>query len=246
MSPEEHEIMRSVEDHYWWYRALRWHVTDAIDSQFAAGKLLDAGCGTGGMLHTVRERFPRMQLTGIDASSRALDLTRERKIDVQLIQSTVDELPFADQAFDCVLSIDVVTAATVDANRAMAEMRRVLRPGGQLILNVAALRFLRGAHDAATNVTKRFTRAELAQLISAAGLMLERMTYWNALLMPPVAIARWLSRRRAKEQPRSDFRPLPNAANATLRNIALLELNVSRYVPLPFGTSLFAVARRNE
>jgi hypothetical protein len=64
--------------------------------------------------------------------------------------------------------------------------------------------------------------------------------------MPPVAAARWLSRRRAKQRPRSDFRALPSAANAALREIALLELNLSRYVALPFGTSLFAVARRNE
>lgn len=246
MSPEEYEIMRSVEDDYWWYRALRRHVVDAINPQFATGKLLDAGCGTGGMLATLRQRFRRMQLAGIDAGSRAVELARERKLDAELMQSSVDELPFASEAFDVVLSIDVITAATVDTNRAISEMRRVLRPAGQLILNVAAFRFLRGAHDVATNVTKRFTRPEIVQLLRAGGFIIERITYWNALLMPPVAVARWLSRRRANDQARSDFRPLPSAANAALRNIALLELHISRYLSLPFGTSLFAIARRNE
>lgn len=245
MSPEEHEIMRSVEDHYWWYRALRGHIVREIDPHFAAGKLLDAGCGTGGTLAAVRARFPRMELTGIDAGARAVELTRERNLDAAVIHSSVNELPFADQAFDCVLSIDVISAAAVDSTRAMSQMRRVLRPGGQLILNVAAFRFLRGAHDVATDVTKRFTKSGIAQLLRAAGLTAERITYWNALLMPPMAVARWLSR-RAKRRPRSDFRALPKAANAALRNIALLELNVSRYVALPFGTSVFAVARRNE
>lgn len=247
MSPEEHEIMRSVEDHYWWYRALRRHVVDSIPPKLRAGKILDAGCGTGGMLRAVRERFPDAQLTGVDAGERALQLAADRSdLNAELIRASVDQLPFEDAIFDCVLSIDVWTAATVNAEQAARETCRVLRPGGSAIVNVAAFKFLRGEHDVAVDVNRRFTRGELAALLREAGLSVVRMTCWNALFTPPLAVARWLSRRRGKEHPRSDFRPLPAVANTALRNIALLELNVSRYVPLPFGTSLFAVARRNE
>lgn len=246
MSPEEHEIMRSVEDHYWWYRALRRHVADSIPPGFRNGKILDAGCGTGGMLQVLREQFKDAQLTGVDASERALQLTRERNTGAELLQANVDKLPFADETFDCILSIDVWTAASVSAERAARESSRVLQRGGCAIVNVAAFKFLRGEHDVAVDVNRRFTRGELASLLRAAGLRIERITYWNALLMPPLAIARWLSRSRMNRAPRSDFRPLPLGTNAALREIALLELNLSRYFPLPFGTSLFAVARRNE
>ena len=246
MSPEEHEIMRSVEDHYWWYRALRRHIADSIDPAVASGKLLDAGCGTGGMLQAVRERFPDAELVGLDAGSRGVELTRERQLNALLVEGSVNQLPFADETFDCVLSIDVMVSESVEPLAALQEARRVLRRGGQIIVNLAAFRFLRGEHDVAVDASRRFTRAELAKLLSCAHLTAERITYWNALLMPPVAIARWVSRRRKNEKPRSDFRPLPRAANALLREIALLELNASRYFPLPFGTSVFAVARRND
>lgn len=246
MSPEEHEIMRSVEDHYWWYRALRRHVVESIDGRARAGKILDAGCGTGGMLAAVREALPEANLVGVDAGERALELTRDRALGAELQRASVDDLPFADETFDCVLSIDVWSAATVDPAKAAGESRRVLRRGGQLIVNLAAFDFLRGEHDVAVDVNRRFTRRELTRLLTAGGFAVERMTYWNALLMPPVALARWNSRRRPPENARSDFRPLPNALNDTLREIALLELNFSRYLALPFGTSLFAVARRND
>src|SRR5438270_11957189 len=104
MSPEEHEIMRSVEDHYWWYRALRRHVVDSISRDFR-GRLLDAGCGTGGTLAAVRARFPNAELFGVDSAERALQLTRERETSAQLQRADVDQLPFADEFFDCVLSI---------------------------------------------------------------------------------------------------------------------------------------------
>lgn len=246
MSPEEHEIMRAVEDHYWWYRALRRHVVDSVPPEFARGKILDAGCGTGGMLQALRERFADAQLTGCDESERALELTRARELNAQLVRANVDELPFADATFDCVLSIDVWTAATVNAARAARETHRVLRPRGVMILNLAAFDFLRGEHDVAVDVNRRFTRGELRELLHANGFAIERASYWNTLMTPPVAVARWLSRTRRQPRARSDFRRLPHGVNAALRKIALLEMNVGRYLPLPFGTSLFAVARRND
>lgn len=236
--------MRAVEDHYWWYGALRQHVAEAIDPRFASGKILDAGCGTGGMLRGLRDRFPDAQLFGVDESERALQLTAARNLRAQLVRSSVESLPFADSEFDCVLSLDVWSAATVNAERAANETARVLHRGGKLILNLAAFDFLKGEHDVAVDVNRRFTRGEVRALLSRAGFTVERATYWNAGLLPPVAVARWLSRNGNRSQARSDFRPLPKALNAALREIALLELRTSRYVSLPFGTSVFATARR--
>jgi SAM-dependent methyltransferase len=244
MRAQEHEIMRSVEDHYWWYRALRRHVVDSIRADVRSGEILDAGCGTGGMLQAVRDRFPDAQLTGIDAGERAVQLTRERGLGAELVHGNVQQLPFRDSAFDCVLSIDVWTAATVDAARAARETHRVLRPGGQFIVNVAAFKFLEGEHDTAVDVNRRFTRAELHQLLDSSGFTIERSTYWNVLMFPAVAAVRWWTRAKRSEHPTSDFRPVPWWLNGALRQIALQELNLSRYLPLPFGTSLFAVATK--
>jgi len=247
MSPEENDIMRSVEDHYWWYQALRSHVAAAIEPEAPNFSLLDAGCGTGGMLHVLRQKFPAADLTGVDQSGHALELTAARQTGAKLISSSVEELPFPGNSFDFVLSLDVLSATGVDDSLAVHEVYRVLRPGGRLILNVAALELLRGAHDRAVDADRRYARWQLRALLEGAHFHVERLSYWNATFTPPIAFVRWLSRARSQpnERPRSDFRAVPSILNSVLKRVAALELSASRHVSLPFGTSLFAVARKN-
>jgi ubiquinone/menaquinone biosynthesis C-methylase UbiE len=246
MSPEENDIMRSVEDHYWWYQALRSHVASAIEPAAPDFALLDAGCGTGGMLRVIREKFPAAELTGVDRSSHAVGVTAARETGAKLSVASVEELPFPENSFDFVISLDVLTAIGLDDTLAAHEFHRVLRPGGRLILNLAALEFLKGAHDCAVDADRRYNRRQLQALLEGAHFSVVRLSYWNATLTPPIALARWLSRSRLRsEKPRSDFRGLPPLMNSILRGVASLELSASRHVSLPFGTSLFAVARKN-
>jgi 2-polyprenyl-3-methyl-5-hydroxy-6-metoxy-1,4-benzoquinol methylase len=238
--------MRSVEDRYWWYQALRQHVAASIHPVIRHFSLLDAGCGTGGMLDVVRQSFPEADLTGIDASSHAIELAAARNINATLQPANVHELPFAENNFDFVLSLDVLSHTGVDDSLAMHEMHRVLRPGGRLLLNLAAFDFLKGAHDCAVDVDRRYARPQVRALLAGANFQIERLTYWNATFTPPIALLRWFSRRRAQvAEPRSDFRSLPPLLNALLKSVAALELGASCQVSLPFGTSLFAVARKN-
>ena len=239
--------MRSVEDHFWWYQALRPHVAAAIQPTRVDFALLDAGCGTGGMLSVVRKEFPAANLTGLDQSDHALGLTAVRKTGAELICGSVIQLPFADNSFDFVLSLDVLSAKGMDESRAVQEAHRVLRKGGRLILNVAALEFLKGAHDCAVDADRRYTRRQLRRLLQSAHFEVEQLSYWNAFLTPPIAVVRWLSRAqlRKEQPPRSDFGAIPPWLNSILRSVAALELGASRFVSLPFGTSLFAVARKN-
>lgn len=249
MKPQEHEIMRSVEDHYWWYQALRQHVAASIDPARPNFSLLDAGCGTGGMLATLSEKFPEAELTGIDASDQGVDLTAGRELGASLAVASVNELPFPADSFDFVVSLDVWSHAGVDDALAAHETHRVLHPGGRMILNLAAFEFLKGAHDCAVDVDRRYERLQVRTLLEGAGFEIERLTYWNATLLPPIALVRWLSRMRLARAPaetRSDFRPLPGPLNSMLRGVAALELGASRHLSLPFGTSVFAVARKKH
>ena len=246
MSPDEHDVMRSVEDHYWWYQALRHHVAASIEPVAPHFSLLDAGCGTGGMLSLVRQKFPEAELSGIDESNHAIELAGARATGARLLQASVHDLPFPAESFDVVLSLDVLSHAGVDDTLALRETFRVLRTGGRLILNLAAFDFLKGAHDCAVDVNRRYTRRQLRELLADADFLVERSSYWNATFTPPIALARWLSRfRPPADKARSDFRPLPGLLNSMLQGIAALELSASRHVSLPFGTSLFAVARKN-
>jgi SAM-dependent methyltransferase len=245
MKPEEHDVMRAVEDRYWWYQALRRHVVNSLGPAHPLFSLLDAGCGTGGTLSAVREKFPEAELTGIDQSRHALDLAATRDNNAQLVQASVHEIPFPENKFDFVLSIDVWTHAGVDDALAAHEASRVLRPGGKLILNLAAFESLKGAHDRAVDVDRRYRRRQVRALLEGANLEVERVSYWNAILTPPIALLRWLSRGRPSAEERSDFRPLPSFVNTALRTLAALELSASRHLSLPFGTSVFAVARKH-
>lgn len=245
MSVAEIDTMRSVEDDLWWYRGLRRHVVESIAAPDAAFKLLDAGCGTGGMLAHVRAAFPQAALTAMDFGERALELTGQRDLGAELVQGSTDALPFAEAEFDVVLSLDVIVLHGIDDAKAIREMFRVLRPGGQLIMNVAAFDFLRGSHDAATNMARRYTRPKLAHLMGKAGFRVEKMTYWNMSLMPAVAAVRWASRGKAQQPDvRSDLKPMWPPLNKALAAIAHTELAISRSISLPFGTSLFTVARK--
>ncbi len=248
MKPGEHDIMRAVEDHYWWYRALRGHVANSIKPGSPKFSLLDAGCGTGGMLATLREKFPEAKLAGIDASEDGVRHTVERSLEAQVLNASVHELPFPSSSFDFVLSLDVWSHANVDDGLAAHETHRVLRPDGQLILNLAAFEFLKGAHDYAVEVDRRYTRPQVRTLLEGGGFQIERLTYWNAMMMPPIALVRWLSRMHAARAPNdasSDFRPLPAFVNMMLKRVAALELSASRHLSLPFGTSVFAIARKH-
>ena len=264
--------MRAFEDTYWWYQALRQHIVDSIDPGLADSSLpdtdrrggllgalsrriprdqmvfslLDAGCGSGGMLAALRRQFPRAELTGIDESEHAVEICRERNLGAQLLRAGVHQLPFPEESFDFVLSLDIWTSVGIDDALAAHETLRVLRPGGKLILNLAAFDFLRGAHDAAVDVVRRYTRPQVRALLEGADFVIERLTYWNFALTPPIALVRWLSRRRlAEEEARSDFRPLPSLVNTALKTLAALELSASRHLSLPLGTSVLAVARKH-
>ena len=192
------------------------------------------------MLGRIRKKFPRATLLGFDVIEHALRLTSDRALDAQLVCGSADQLPFEDAAFDVVLSLDVICHRTVNDRLALEEMHRVLRMGGILIVNLPAFAFLRGSHDVAVDTARRYVRKQLAQLLTAVGFNIEKLTYWNMILLPVVAVKRWASR----GQTHSDLAPPSRLTNGTLGAIAQFEFALGRRISLPFGTSLFAIARK--
>lgn len=100
----------------------------------ATGDTLEVAVGTG---LNLPQYPPDATLTGIDLSSEMLDLARQRATDlgrvIELRQGDAQELPFSDATFDCVVCTYSLCSVP-DEVRAIAEMDRVLRPGGFLIL----------------------------------------------------------------------------------------------------------------
>lgn len=245
MNEREYYTLRAVEEHHWWYHALHRRVLSALlkDTGHSDRRrlLLDAGCGTGGMLRQIsRRQNLRVKAFGIDWSGLALGLCGPEP---RRARSDVCGLPFKSSVFDYVLSLDVLCHGEVVSDlRALQEIKRVLKPGGLLILNLPAHPWLRSSHDVAVKTERRYTRADLAAKIAAAGLRLERLEYWNAFIfVPAMAIRFW---RKRHGEGLSDLGPVFRPLNALMRGLLSAEHQVSRALPLPVGLSLLARARR--
>lgn len=241
MEPREYQTLRSLEERFWWYRGLHRRVLDALPEP--AEHILDAGCGTGGMLAKVASRG---QVHGIDFSPHALRFARERGL-TRLGRASVEALPFRARSFDVVISLDVLYhRAVVDDSQAMREFRRVLRPGGRVILNLPAFESLRSSHDTAIHTARRYERKALAHQLEQCGLRPVRLSYWNALLFPALAAVRLVRKREAEGNPESDVRPLPDAVNGVLDGILEVERGLMKGIQFPAGLSILAVAERPE
>lgn len=246
MRPDEYARIYAAEETHWWYRSLHRLTLSLLDRHLGTRtdppRLLDAGCGTGGMAAQLARRGA---VTAMDYSPHALDFCRRRALP-RLVRGSVNALPFGDACFDAVLSLDVLYhAAVLDDARAVRELARVLRPGGLLLLNLPAYDWLRGQHDIVIETQRRYTRRGVGQLLSAADLETVQLGYWNTLLFPAAAAVRLASRRRpAHGEADSDVGPVAPALNRALSGILALERRLMTVAPLPFGLSVIAVGRR--
>lgn len=249
MEPYEYDTMRSVEDTYWWYTGLRTLVaqnTLKALRNVSSPKLLDAGCGTGGMMEVLHRILPESELIGIDFSPYAVEFTKQRNIGT-VNQASVESLPFPNAFFDLVISLDVLYMQGVDEARSLAEFYRVLKSGGSLLINLPAFEFLKGKHDLAIHTARRYRSRRVCKLLAAAGFVVETTTYWNTILFPVVALVRPLSMIFGnKEAPRSDLKPLPIFVNKILTWLILREIQLTQYMSLPFGSSIFVIAKKVE
>jgi SAM-dependent methyltransferase len=234
MEPAEYARLQQLDRRHFWYVGLRALLRGAL-ARWGGARVLDAGCGAGGLLLDLPGGI------GVDRSPLALEACAARGL-VRLARADVQRLPFADAAFDAVVSADVLYHRDVaDDGAALAELARVTRPGGVVILNLPAGRALRGAHDDFVHGARRYARAEVAALAARAGLRPVRLTGWNAALLP----AAWLVRRLSRGGPAASDVSLPPAPlNAALAAWLRAEAWLALRTGLPCGLSVFAVLRR--
>ena len=247
MEPREYKKLADYERWFWWYRAEREVLFDAVRHlNLPAGALvLDAGCGSGQTLIELRRALD-IRAHGVDRSNHAAALWNG-DAGVHRCVGSINELPYAPATFDCVLSVDVLECKQVDPGRAFDAMARVLRPGGSLVVLAPAFQFLLSTHDAAVHSVKRFRRGEFRALAARAGLTVQRCVYLFPAFFPIVAATRLAKRLRAEKGTAhrdSDLSPLPRWLNALLLTAARVERRVARVVGAPFGSTVMLVATK--
>lgn len=228
----------------WYYRALHRHVTRSLTRVLgpaAEARVLDAGCGTGGLLRRLHEAQPAWGLTGLDFSPLACELARERT-GGEVVQGSVAALPFADATFDAVVSCDVVCQVTEPAT-ALREFHRVLKPGGSVVLTMPAYPWMYSYHDREVGNLRRYTRGEVNRLLQASGFAITAGTYWNTLLFPLAVLRRKIF---PPAVPTSDVGLFPAPVEAAFSGLMALEHAwLGLGAPLPFGNSVLTVARKS-
>lgn len=250
MTPEENKFLYELEEHHWWFKGMRRIVAALLDRHFKPVplRILDAGCGTGFMMSWFRRRGGNAKIHGLDFSSDALSYCRERG-ERLLVRASVADVPIRSNTFDLVITLDVLDGfSPQDATRPFAELARVLKKGGMVLVRVPAFQFLYSQHDRAVSAVHRYTAHELGRCLAKEGLVLERVTYANALLFPLAVLWRWL-RRSPTGIPRSDVKPLPIGLrwlNPLLAGMLGIEAWWLKYLPwrLPVGLSVIALARK--
>jgi ubiquinone/menaquinone biosynthesis C-methylase UbiE len=245
MYEHEYEAMFGLEDIYWWFVARRQLAVEIVAREIGGRgglRLLDVGCGTGSNLAAFSELA---EASGIDMSTEALTYCRERGVE-RVALSAVERLPFADASFDVVTAMDMLEH-TDDDLAALAELRRVLKPGGLLLATVPAYGFLWSEHDEALKHRRRYTAHELRNKLTVKDFRIERTSYFITTLFFPILVARIHQGLFKKStHPQTSVKMLPRWINATLVGLLSAERWAFRHLNLPFGVSIVALARPRD
>jgi SAM-dependent methyltransferase len=250
MNAQEYLHMYHEEERHWWYVGMR-SIALSVLPAFSVprqSRILDVGCGTGYNLGWLRDHY-QAGVAGVDCCSIALSFCLKRG-EQQLVQGNVAVLPFKSAAFDLVTAFDMLSEIRDKASRshALKELLRVLRPGGRVLIRVAACKWLRSGHDVEVSTNHRFGRRELYDLLGGAGFEVVRLTYANTLLFPAASL--WRLMKRAGIAPGgSDVRSStrgPSGINSLLLSLLKLEAAILKNPRTRFwiGLSLVALARK--
>ncbi|HEY8561831.1 MAG TPA: class I SAM-dependent methyltransferase [Pyrinomonadaceae bacterium] len=252
MHAKDFEDLYETEEKMWWFAGMREISAALLDEHCRRDfeNVLDIGCGTGINLEWLRRYGDSASIKGLDYEAVALRFCRARGTN-QLVQASATDLPFPAEHFDLVTSFDVLVQIPGEKmdERAIAEMHRVLKPGGIAFVRAAAYQWMFSGHDRAVKTQRRYNLSELSQKLEAAGFAILRKTYANTLMFPAAVFRRQVLKRIGLADSGSDVKPFPPSLEWLNRTLTRAMNWEARYLKngkksLPFGLSAVCVARK--
>jgi SAM-dependent methyltransferase len=235
------------EEGSWWWGVGRRTLVGSLLRKYGAGNgrphLLEIGCGAGGLL---KELSRTSVAYGMDVEAESMKYCRERGLE-RLCLGDAAALPYRSEQFDAVVCVDVLEHLD-DDRAALADIYRVLKPGGRLLATVPAFQWLWSRRDVQLHHKRRYTLAELRERVAEAGFRTLKISYINLTVFFPLWLMVKTGRLSAKEDAKIsvDFALLPGPVNRVLAGVAALESKVTSRVDLPVGSSIVCVAARPE
>jgi len=243
MMEHTYPILFRVEQSHWWHTGRRKIIASFVEDicrrvTDRRPRILDVGCGTGANLLMLSKYG---DAEGVDVSEDALSFCHERGLE-QVKLGAAEALPYDDGTFDLVTALDVVEHLDDDL-AGLREMRRVLRPGGRVLLFVPTFMFLWGLQDDVSHHRRRYRMPELRRVLEQAGFEVERTTYANITFFMPILLMRKLMRLTGiKAETENNINV--SALNGVLGTMLGAESAILKYVNIPFGVSGLCVARK--
>lgn len=193
--------MFEVEKDLWWYRILHEKIYEALQERFSNQRdinLLDIGCGTGGLLDSLREKG-YINLQGIDYSEAAIQFAQSRELTVTFLSIDNVAQYFDGQQFDAIICDDVFYCLEIEQiERAFVNIASLLKSGGLFLSNNNAFASFYGTHDVAVGGKHRFVLADFKSIIQKSKLSLMQYSYWSLFLAPLIWAVRFLQRIQLK------------------------------------------------
>jgi SAM-dependent methyltransferase len=232
----------AIEADHWWFVGRR-ALFSALIKGFGLSQdaeILDVGTSTGTNLRLLRDLgFAR--ITGVDHSPEAVRFCAEKGLGVVQL-GDIRELELPERRFDLVLATDVIEHVDDDL-AALRELRRVLRPGGYLLLTVPAFHLLWGLQDHVSHHKRRYRLGKLLELLRTADLSPRQYFYFNYLLFLPILAARRLMR-SCKIKIASEGEINTRWLNRVLIAVFRFDVETAPRLRPPFGVSALVVATR--
>ncbi len=250
-SHEEYQSMYEVEEKLWWYRILHEKVIDSIIRNFSSQDIdiLDAGCGTGGMMNSLIKTGYTL-VEGFDYAISAVEFTKSRNLNVR--QLDIAELALnQDEKFDVVISNDVMYSLDHTLIREVFQnVTKVLKPGGVFITNNNAFTVFKGIHDEVLGGKHRFTLPYFKKIVDGIpNLEIQYSTYWSLFLAIPILVVRLLQQIQLKfgfvdiSKQKSDVQLPSDLVNRFFYSLVKQEEKLFKRAF--FGSSLFLVIKKS-
>jgi SAM-dependent methyltransferase len=239
MEPEYALHYRALYEGHWWWRAREDLILATLEEVTAgrpAGPILDVGCGDG-LFFEKLQRFGPVEGVEMDPTGVASDGPWIDRIHVRPFDETFQP----GKRYALVLMLDVLEHFA-DPVRALRRAVELLDDRGAILITVPAFRALWTSHDVLNRHYTRYTRASLNAVAAQSGARLEWSRYvfrW----MSPLKLAASLKERILPVAPEPPRIP-PAWLNRALYRLSRVEDRLIGRAPIPFGSSLFAVARK--
>lgn len=195
----------SLERENWWFKVrakILLHRVRTLLASTKNPKILNVGVATGYTSELLAQLGEVHSVEYDEACFKFL----QKNVPINVVQGSILALPFEDGYYDLVCAFDVIEHVQ-DDQQGVQELKRVTKPDGNVIVTVPAFMFLWSQHDEVNHHFRRYTAPRLRQLFISSG-RIAYISYFNALLFPPIALFRIISRflpRKSVDGDQSDF-----------------------------------------